>query len=381
MMEKSYLEEIGLLIKGKDAFRRIRKLISEAQEEIEIHMFIWRDDQIGNALAKDLLEAANRGVKICIIKDRKGGIFEFAEETRQSFFHKQEKGLLTIQGYILSYLYPMSGKAVTQRQIDNTLVNKLCTHPNIQIERNQIRNDHSKYYIIDHKELVLGGINVEDKEVEKDTSGRPYHDYMVHLTGKAYVETFRQHMSGEVSYNPNEPITYLVNHVGEVPKRLEAKRHVMSLLEQAKGNVLIMMAYLGDEDVSNQLIALSSRGIVVQIIIPTQANLQQDYNIKVVKKLYKKSQGHIKIYRSPYMIHAKLILIDQSIVTVGSLNLNKQAMKYLSELNIVVRLEENDFKKKLLENIRHQLAISKEMEGLEAFNYRPIRAWLEGFMC
>ena len=376
--DKSNSVDIELLVGGEEAFKLIRELIINAKETIEINMFIWRDDKIGNLVAADLLKAADKGVHIIIRKDRKGGLFEFSEETRQSFFHKDDTRLLKIQGEILNYVYPMIGKAESQKQVANLLVDKICNHKNIKVERDNIRNDHSKYYIIDETELVMGGINIEDKEVYTDVESRKYHDYMVHIQGKSEVIKFRKYLSGKLKYSSKEYITYLLNNVKETPKRLEAKGHIISILKEAKKSVLIIMAYLGDNDISRQLVGLSNKGIEVRIIVPEKANLQQDYNMKVLKDIYLKSNKRIKIYKSQDMIHAKMLVIDNEIMTVGSLNLNRQAMAKLSELNIVIRLEGNGFKKKLIKSIDEQISISKEITSIDGFIYKSIKALFEG---
>ena len=46
------------------------------------------------------------------------------------------------------------------------------------IKKDTFKADHSKYYIIDDT-LILGGINIEDKENGSDRQGREYQDYMI----------------------------------------------------------------------------------------------------------------------------------------------------------------------------------------------------------
>ena len=83
-MEK---ETMTLLVNGKNAFPEIIRCIENAQISIEINMFIWRDDEIGNRMANAVLSAADRGVKVCISVDRYGVVLEKSEESKKSFFH------------------------------------------------------------------------------------------------------------------------------------------------------------------------------------------------------------------------------------------------------------------------------------------------------
>ena len=87
MISKS-CKNIRLQVDGEQSFRKIISRIRAAKKSIYINIFIWRDDKIGNIIANELLDAANRGVKIEISKDRLGSVFEKAEENGQSFFNK-----------------------------------------------------------------------------------------------------------------------------------------------------------------------------------------------------------------------------------------------------------------------------------------------------
>ena len=80
--------KISLLIGGKQAFPVILQEIRNCRESIYICMFVWREDLIGKQIARELLLAADRGVKIVIDKDRYGILCECSEENRNSLFHK-----------------------------------------------------------------------------------------------------------------------------------------------------------------------------------------------------------------------------------------------------------------------------------------------------
>ena len=74
------MDKYKLLTDGKAAFNEILRCSAAARYCIEVNVFIWRDDAIGNTLARALLDAADRGVQVRISKDRFGGVFERAEE-------------------------------------------------------------------------------------------------------------------------------------------------------------------------------------------------------------------------------------------------------------------------------------------------------------
>jgi len=67
------------------AFASILRAIAGGERRIEIHLYVWRCDRIGNAFGKALLEAADRGVEIVIRKDRGAILFETQEDNGQPF--------------------------------------------------------------------------------------------------------------------------------------------------------------------------------------------------------------------------------------------------------------------------------------------------------
>ena len=68
--------DFTLLIDGENAFPEILRCIAAAQKSIYVNMFIWRDDNIGNTVARALLAAAERGVQVEISVDRYGVVWK-----------------------------------------------------------------------------------------------------------------------------------------------------------------------------------------------------------------------------------------------------------------------------------------------------------------
>ena len=87
-MNEDIYQDFALLVDGKNAFPVILDAIESAKTSLEINMFNWRDDKIGNLLAETVLKAADRGVKTTLSIDKYGSVLEHLEESRTSFFHK-----------------------------------------------------------------------------------------------------------------------------------------------------------------------------------------------------------------------------------------------------------------------------------------------------
>ena len=370
------MNDVNLLVCGEEAFKYIIENIKNVRNTIFINMFIWRDDYIGNLIADELLIAADRGVKIYISKDKIGSIFEYGEENRQSFFNKNYNLLLFLEGYLLNFTYPMKGKNKSQKQKTNNKANDLVNHKNITVSYEISKNDHSKYYIFDDEILVMGGINIEDKELTFDVENRIYFDYMVEFKGSKYVEIFNNQINKLEEFDSKNEINFIFNVIKNNKKYFEVKNQLLNLLDKASESIYLVMAYLGDSDFEDKIVELVNNNIEVTIITSKKSNLQQDLNMKVLKRIMKRTNEKVNIYLSEYMVHAKLIKIDNKYVTIGSTNLNSSIDK-LQELNTVIKLKNDEFRNILNESIINQMKLSKHVLKSEEMKYNKFKAYFE----
>ena len=377
MTTNEKLKNIELLVDGETAFPRIIERIRTATKTISINMFIWRDDKIGNQLAQELLQAADRGVKVRIVKDKLGELFEKAEETKQSFWHKDFNLGLWLKAAAVNTMYPMTGKAKSTKQRPNSLARRLLVHQNVSVKKDTIIGDHSKYYIFDDRVLILGGMNIEDKSIYADVEGKKYNDYMVELVSQSFVEKFFQRLRHGAGFDEQAPLEFIFNvrRKGEIV--YEVKDKIIQLLASARESIDILMAYLGEPDITQTIIEAANRGVRINLLLPGKANLQHDLNMQVAKEILAKTDNRVKVFLSRNMIHAKLIRVDNRTVTIGSANLNKQAMGKLLELNVLIKNYSDDFGQALDQSIRRNLASATRISDGGKIKFNPIRARLE----
>lgn len=368
-------KDFELLIDGNEAFPEIIKCIDEAQESIKINMFIWRYDNIGIEIAKHILDAANRGVKVFISKDRYGVVLEKAEESKQSLFHKKRKFIEKISYKTLKRLYPSLSKRGYKSYGNKHLYKELLNNKNIVVEKDKIKKDHSKYYIFDDKILILGGINIEDKENGKDKRDIKYQDYMVKLTGIEYVSSFKEKL--EKNINSNNEYFFGVNNKEIKPNVFEMKKLYLDMINKTKNELLIIMPYFHNvKEITKAIINAVKRSVNVSIMIPRYPNFQKDTNNKCMKKLMKKTNNKINLYYSPKMTHTKLIMSDDYI-TIGSTNITNKSFNVLSELNLFIKNIDSDFKDKLINNINENINLSRKIETYKDIKYSKFRYFLE----
>lgn len=355
-----------LLVNGFESFNRICEEIDNALDTIEIRMFIWRDDYIGNTVLKHLNNALNRGVKVTIYKDIYGAIFEKGEELRQSMFHKETSFNISLKAFLISnlvYYQKESPRFVKQKY--NLLLNEFLQSENLNII-NKVLKDHTKYYIFDNKKLIIGGINIEDKEYEKDLQNRHYKDYMVLVNDYENILYFKDRLAGTKIFDANNDTDYIVNY----NDKKYALDTILSLINKANKQIYMSMAYFGNKKISNALLMAKKRGVIIKIISSKKSNVQQDLNMKVFNKYYK---NNIDIYLHNGLIHAKTMLIDDYLI-VGSINLNNNSLKKLGECSIYTN------NKKLIEEWLDSFEVlinESEKVGLKKLKYNFIKAIIE----
>ncbi len=366
-------EDVRVLAGGKTAFEEILAQIEKAKESILVNIYIWRDDKIGRAIGDAMLRAADRGVKIVIRKDRCGALNEFSEENQRSFFHDtlSIRERILVRGLSLLYdrelfLRPLHVQRCGQFEA-------MRVHPNIRILAQDVRNDHSKYYIFDRRTLIMGGVNIEDKENGSDRQGRPYHDYMVLFEGEKYMADFLRSQSVERS-------EVFVRNLKEPVRRFELQEAMLDLIRSAQKELTVLMAYFSpQEDFIDEILAAGKRGVSVRIVMPENANYIDASNKKTLRILYEAGLPDIRLYLSGYMLHAKL-LMNENRILVGSCNITKKAFKELDELDCVLPNDGGRAASDIREDVERVVSLARPVTDGSMIKGGRIKAFFESFL-
>lgn len=322
--------DVRVWVDGKDAFRRIEKLIRKARYSIVIHMFIWKDDDVGRQIAALLLEAAERGVQIDITKEAVGDLFEWDAD----FFGTG--------------------------QSPDPVWKAFWHHPNIRITH-ALDHNHTKAFVIDQQILLLTGMNIA-REYRYD-----WHDYLVELKGTAFVEQFFQRKSQDASQQS-------VQLVMNTEREKNIRPTLQHMLDTAKHSVVVEHCYLSDPDMTDRLIRLSKRRVRVTVLLPTAMDFHNHANMLTMGRLRTEGRrSHMKVLLYPGIFHAKIILVDRTQAFLGSANLMRSSLDDMGEVNVLVRGRRRALKK-IRESLRHDILLSHPM------NVKPPLLWLSKWM-
>ena len=363
-----------LLRNGKNAFPEIIQCIRNARESILIVMFIWRGDHIGHILAKEVLDAADRGVRIEIIKDRYGVLFELSEEDQTAMLHDKISIIENFKILGMEMFYHPS--QFNRHHIHkDALFQKMKTHPNITIHNNKTLYDHSKIYIFDNKIMIFGGINIEDKENGQDKEKRFYKDLMVKTDDERLI---RQYL--DVTGGFDKELPAVVYNRYSPQKHFDIKEMYLQMLMQAKEKIFIMMPYLSPvKEITDELTKALDRDVTLEILVPIRSNLSSDLNKSVIAKLYSYANEHGKkmhVFFTNDMSHTKLVCTDQ-MISFGSANMTRKAFELLGETNILIRNDDSPLAKSIREFIQDEKDNATEIQGIKDLTYSSLRVFIE----
>ena len=370
--------KIELLEGGRNAFPEIIRQIRAAEHEITVHMFIWREDRIGTEIAREITAAADRGVKITIEKDMYAVTLEYAEESQRSLCHRPDlKDRFNIFMLALIYNTELAGKRL--RTSRSSLYTQMKEHPGVVIMDGVRTYDHSKYYIFDRKVMILGGINIEDKEYYSDLKGRLYHDYMIKISDPGMVEQFL-----EKRKDPQKKSDLFRANMKKPVSCFELKSSYMELIDGAERELCIMMAYFApDKDILSAIKRALHRAVHVRILIPQSANYMDDMNKLAVSKLLAYSRSHsgdcsgrLEIFMTESMLHSKLLMSEHRII-IGSCNINRKSFTMLDELAVAVDNDDSPFAAEIRSSLNEAFQSAECVSAQNRIRYNPVLAAIE----
>lgn len=364
---------IRLLENGINAFEEIINCIRRSGSSIYVNMFIWRDDTVGNRLAKELLDAADRGVMIYIRKDRCGAIPEYSEEDKSSFFTESLSLTERIKCEALLLTYNPGIFLMPYKRTDRSILNRMLKHPNIRVSVREYA-DHSKFFIFDRHILIFGGINVEDKEEVHDRHGRRWRDFMVKIDDREQVSRFISRLRG---IRLNGADIFAMNNKRH-GRDFEMKDTYLRIINEAEAELTILMAYFDPLPEFIEAIAGAvRRNVRVRILVPYSANYLNAANRRTINILSGfLDDGDLSLYMSDEMVHAKLLMNEKEI-TLGSCNITARSFDWLGELNLVVRNGDDDFSRAVRASAGRIIDSARYINKGDRLFYDPVLARIE----
>jgi cardiolipin synthase len=347
---------------GETAYRRLMEMISGAAESIAVTTFILGKDPVGRAFLAELARKAQAGVEVRLLLDALGCF-----RTRWRFVDPLRRA-----GGRVGVFLPIL-----------PLRRKWSAH---------LRN-HRKLVVVDRREAMVGGMNIARQYIGPDASASRWADACAVVRGPAVgdlLDIFRADWQfateEEISLAPVPPENAaeavsgggLVQVVASGPDAEAIPLHdaLLVALTMAKKRVWIVTPYfIPDESLAQIIKVMSRTGRDVRIVVPARSNHPvADLARGAFFRDLSGSNIRLFAYR-PGMLHAKLIVIDDQVAFVGSVNMDVRSLYLNYELGVLIydpaRVRE------IADHIRAYMDASKELSWERDIRKNRLRETIE----
>ena len=320
--------EVCMYSDGKEFFDALLKSLSKAKKSINIEFYIFKNDDIGTKILDILEEKAKNGVEVRLLYDSVGSRL--------------------LNRNVLKKLRAVGGK--TGEFFPSWL-------KFININMN-FRN-HRKIVVIDNKVGFVGGFNVGDEYLGKDKNFGYWRDTHIKFKGSEvkdlnlrFLADWRYATKEEVDLsqvlevsdeNIGEPNTgmQIVSSGPNLSDRYEIKLAYLKMIQRAKKYLYIQSPYLIiDKSIADSLKLASASGVDVRIMIPGKGDHPFVYWANLVYAGELLEYG-VKIYHydKNAFLHAKTIVIDDEICSIGTANMDTRSFELNFEVNAFIYSE------------------------------------------
>jgi len=341
---------------GDDMFQPMLEDLRKAKHFIFIEYFIITPGKMWDSILEILKRKAKEGVDVRVIWDDIGNV-----QSTPVLYDKELKKL-GIKAHVYGRVKPFIDVRYSQR-------------------------DHRKIMVIDGHTAYTGGANIADEYINVKSRFGVWKDNAIRVVGKAvygytllFLATWHCKFDGksEIDYNDYKPEKYideiggfpisndLVLPYGDIPygDHPAGEGTYLSILGSAKHYVYMTSPYLiPTGKLITQMIQASMSGVDVRLITPGIPDKKLVYELTRFNYGRLLKEG-VRIFEfSEGFIHAKTFLSDDTLATVGTINLDYRSLYLHSEngtlllgKNIVAPMKE-DFEKTL--NRCHEVTLEE----------------------
>jgi len=310
--------DITTLVNGAQIFPAMFNAIRAARHSINFETYVFSDGQVGREFTEALAERARAGVKVSAILDALGT----DKMGRDNLARLRAAGVEAVNYHSIFWLDPFRYNHRT----------------------------HRKLLIVDGETAFVGGAGIADEWMGNADSPQHWRDNHYQVTGPVVAQLQAIFMAnwlktgGHVLHGADyfPPLASMGPCLAQAIRSStgNANLDLMYLLAiaSAQKTLRIENAYFLPDDLTRkELIQAAKRGVKVEIIVPGKL-----INKKLVRAA---SQRHwpelikagIKIYEyQPTMVHVKLLVVDDTFVSVGSGNFDNRSIQLNDEANLDV---------------------------------------------
>ncbi|MGL5380321.1 cardiolipin synthase [Clostridium sp.] len=317
--------KVKTYIDGETKFRDLLSDIRGAKRFIHIEYYIFRLDGLGTSFIEELRRKVEEGVEVRLLVDAMGS----------KHLRMRQIRYIESLGIKFSIFFP-----------------GILPYVNIRLN---YRN-HRKIVVIDGEVGYVGGFNVGDEYVNGGDQFDFWRDTHIRIKGEAVNELNKRFILDWDYASEHEVMDYekyfpkqksygdvgiQIISSGPDNKEQYIKNAYMKIINSAKERVYIQTPYLVlDEPVLEALKIASLSGVDVRIIVPgVPDHFFMEWMLSA--NIGDLMEFGVKIYRyGKGFIHAKTIVADGKVCSIGTANLDIRSFSLNFEINAVIYDEE-----------------------------------------
>lgn len=320
MAKKDFIagHSIRFIHGGESYFNTLLELINECEHTLHLQVYIFDLDATGKIILKALEDAATRGVSVYLVVDGFGSMSlgnEFIERMK-------------MQNISFRFFSPLPFPGILQAG----------------------RRLHHKVCVADKKKSLVGGINIADK-YRGSKNELPWLDYALLVEGNVSNEindVCERIFKKKFTLNPVKSKPEFISQGKDGVKVrmtrndwIRGKNEISSAYKTMLGNahheILIVASYfIPSRRLLKILVRAAIRGRKVNIVLGKISDVP--FIKPATQYLYGKLlRSGVRIFEyKDAVLHAKVCVVDQQWVSIGSLNLNHLSELLSLEMNLEV---------------------------------------------
>ncbi len=307
-----------LLIDGAAVFDEMFSAINSARHYVLVQFYTIRDDALGRDLARRLAERARAGIRVHFLYDGIGSV-----------------------GLPGRYLEDLRGAGV-----------QILNFHSERRSRNRFQvnfRNHRKIVVVDGETGFVGGLNVADEYVGRSQRFGHWRDTHLRLDGPATAQlqlAFAEDWlwaSGEVPDLNWQPVLNmggrdtLILASGPADPLETGSLYFCNAIESSRHRLWIASPYfVPDVDILNALKLAALRGVDVRLLVP---DMRDHWLVWLAAFSYfdEVRRAGVKIYRyRDGFMHSKVVLVDDWMASVGTINLDNRSCRLNFEVTAIV---------------------------------------------
>ncbi|MCR8842339.1 cardiolipin synthase [Paenibacillus sp. SC116] len=314
--------QVKIFTDGKEKFAALFKDIEEATESIHVQYYIIQKDNLGKQLIDLLTKKAKEGVMVRVLYD--------------------DLGSRGINKNVVEDLRAAGGQVEAFFPSKLRLINLRLNYRN-----------HRKLVIIDGTIGYVGGFNVGDEYLGLDPKFGYWRDTHLRIEGSAVYSIQTRFILDWNQASENHDINYVPSLFPPIPARGDKgiqivssgpeseyehiKNTYLKMITSARTSIYIQTPYfIPDASVLDALRIASLSGVEVNIMIPDKPDHIFVYwaTLSYIGELLK-TGTNVYLYSNGF-IHAKTLVVDDKIASVGTANFDFRSFKLNFEVNAFV---------------------------------------------